>query len=79
MAIPIKHEDDEVLVEEYPKRIPKLFCAFPLIGTEDFSFSVVVNSTSFNPNEPRSGIYLTDKANKVIDENKNLIRQALNS
>lgn len=79
LAIPIKHEDDEVFVEEYPEKIPKLFCAFPLIGTEDFSFPVVVNSTFFNPNEPRSGIYLTDKANKVIDENKSLMLQALNS
>lgn len=79
LAIPIKREDDEVLVEEYPHRIPKLFCTFPLIGTEDFSFPVIVNSTSFNPNEPRSGIYLTDKENKVIDENKSLILQALNS
>lgn len=79
LAIPIKHRDGEVLVEEYPKKMPKLFCAFPLIGTEDFSFPVVVNSTFFNPNEPRSGIYLTDKENKVIDENKGLMLQALNS
>ncbi len=79
LAIPIKHEDDEIFVEKYPEKIPKLFCAFPLIGTEDFSFPVVANSTFFNPNEPRSGIYLTDKANKVIDENKSLILQALNS
>lgn len=79
LAIPIKHEDGKVFVEEYPEKIPKLFCAFPLIGTEDFSFPVVANSTFFNPNEPRSGIYLTDKANKVIDENKSLILQALNS
>lgn len=79
LAIPIKHENGEILVEEYPENIPKLFCAFPLIGTEDFSFPVVVNSTFFNPNEPRSGIYLTDKENKVIDENKSLMLQALNS
>lgn len=79
LTIPIKHKDGEVFVEEYPENIPKLFCAFPLIGTEDFSFPVVVNSTFFNPNEPRSGIYLTDKENKVIDENKSLMLQALNS
>lgn len=79
LAIPIKHEDGEIFVEEYPEKIPKLFCAFPLIGTEDFSFPVVVNSTFFNPNEPRSGIYLTDKENKLIDENKSLMLQALNS
>ncbi len=79
LAIPIKHKDGEVFVEEYPENILKLFCAFPLIGTEDFSFPVVVNSTFFNPNEPRSGIYLTDKENKVIEENKSLMLQALNS
>lgn len=79
MAIPVKAKNNEILIDEYPKDVPKLFCTFPLIGTEDFSFPVIVNSPYFNPNDPRSGIYLTDVENKVVDENKNLIRQALNA
>lgn len=79
LAIPIKAKNNEIFIDEYPKDVPKLFCMFPLIGTEDFSFPVIVNSAYFNPNDPRSGIYLTDVENKVVDENKNLIRQALNA
>lgn len=79
LAIPIIAKNNEIIIDEYPKDVPKLFCTFPLIGTEDFSFPVIVNSAYFNPNDPRSGIYLTDVENKVVDENKNLISQALNA
>lgn len=79
LAIPVKAKNNEILIDEYPKDVPKLFCTFPLIGTEDFSFPVIVNSPYFNPNDPRSGIYLTDVENKVVNEDKNLIRQALNA
>lgn len=79
LAIPVKANNNEILIDQYPKDVPKLFCTFPLVGTEDFSFPVIVNSAYFNPNDPRSGIYLTDVESKVVDENKNLIGQALNA
>ncbi len=78
LAIPVKIEGDTIIVEEYPPKIPKLYCDFPLIGTEEFCFPVVINSSCFNPNEPRNGIYLTDKEDKVVNENKKLMLQALN-
>lgn len=77
LAIPIILRGEEVFIDEYPENMPKLFCDFPLIGTEDFSFPIVVNSPYFNPNEPRNGVYLTDKESPVIEENKNLMIQAL--
>lgn len=79
LAIPVKAKNNEIFIDEYPKDVPKLFCTFPLIGTEDFAFPVIINSAYFNPNDPRSGIYLTDVENKVVDENKNLMSQALNA
>ena len=78
LAIPVIVRDKEILIDEYQENVPKLFCDFPLIGTEEFSFPVIINSSRFNPDEPRSGIYLTDKKNKIIDENKKLMIQALN-
>lgn len=77
LAVPVEVRDKEVFIVRYPENMPKIFCDFPLIGTEDFSFPVVINSAQFNPDEPRSGIFLTDKDNKIIDENKNLVKQAL--
>lgn len=79
LAVPIKAKNNEIYIDEYSKDVPKLFCTFPLIGTEDFSFPVIVNSAYFNPNDPRSGIYLTDVEKKVVNENKNLMSQALNA
>ena len=79
LALPIIVKDGQVFIDEYPENVPKLFCDFPLIGTEDFSFPVIINSSYFNPNDPRSGIYLTDIDDKVVNENKNLIVEALNA
>lgn len=42
------------------ENVPKLFVMFPLVGSEDFPFPVVINSKGFRPNEPRSGITLVD-------------------
>ncbi len=51
--------DGEGFVPVSPK-LPRLFVDFPLIGTENFPFPVVVNCRSFRVNESRSGITLVD-------------------
>lgn len=71
-------QDDKVYIQEHSSKLPKIFCDFPLIGTEDFSFPVVVNSSYFNPTEPRDGIWLVDKENIKSEENKSLITIACN-
>ncbi len=45
--------------------VPKLFCDFPLIGTEKFHFPVIVNSFYFSPQTERDGIWL-----KGLDDNE---------
>lgn len=58
----------------------KLFCDFPLIGTEDFPFPVIISSSEFNPTEPRDGVFLTCKnlmrIDKEIEVNRSLIEKA---
>ena len=56
--------------------MPRLFCDFPLIGTEDFIYPVVINSPFFNPTEERNGIYITDRSDNIIVENKKLLIEA---
>jgi len=68
--------DEYKNIKEYSNKLPKIFCDFPLVGTEDFAFPIVVNSSRFNPTEPRDGIFLLDKENPKIDENKTLILKA---
>lgn len=60
-------------------QVPRLFCDFPLIGSEAFSFPVIINNPHFNPTDPRDGVYLTEspKVNPQIEENKKIIEDAI--
>ncbi|MBK8195145.1 MAG: hypothetical protein IPK76_18735 [Lewinellaceae bacterium] len=77
IAIEIERKEGKIYIKELDKFMPRLFCDFPLIGTEDFYFPVVTNSSLFNPNEPRNGIYLTDKAEQKVLDNKELMIKAI--
>lgn len=62
------------------KGIPKLFCDFPLIGTENFYFPVIVNSFHFHPQTERDGIWLKGKKDEddpEVTENQKLLVSAL--
>lgn len=72
LAVEIKQHNGENYIVPYDKNLPRLFCDFPLLGTHDFSFPVVINSRSFDPNEPRNGLILygcESAQNKSILEN----------
>ncbi|MEO8664749.1 MAG: DUF3883 domain-containing protein [Ignavibacteria bacterium] len=64
---------NEQYKKETGKDFPTLFSSFPLIGSEDFKFPLVINSTGFNPNERRDGVEL--KTN--LDGNQTLIDKAV--
>ena len=49
---------------------PRLFCNFPLIGSESFLLPVVVNSAYFYPNDTRSGLYLENESDNAVRENR---------
>ncbi len=77
ILLPIYNENEMPACDKIPESLPKLFCDFPLIGTHDFSFPVVINSARFNPTEPRDGIFLTDTEDELIEENKKIMREAI--
>jgi len=57
--------------------LPKLFCNFPLIGTENFHFPVIVNSFFFNPRTERDGIWLKGIDDTQVIENQKLLESAV--
>ena len=59
------------------KAYPKLFCDFPLIGTENFHFPVIVNSFHFNPLMERDGVWLKGEGKEEVDENREILEQAV--
>ena len=79
IAIPVKQTDDGVRILPLGPEVPRLFCDFPLLGTEAFPFPVVINNPTFNPTEPRDGVFLTktDRPFPPSEHNKSIIEEAL--
>lgn len=73
----VERKENGVWIKKFSEQLPRLFCDFPLIGTEDFAFPAVVNSSKFNPTEPRNGIFLKDVDEIETNENKNLMEEAV--
>jgi len=59
------------------KDLPKLFCDFPLIGTENFHFPVIINNFFFNPQTERDGIWLKGIDDAEVIENQKLLESAV--
>ncbi len=81
IAVEVEHRQGEKWLSAINENLPKLYCDFPLLGTSDFAFPVAINCRSFNPTEPRNGIFLTTKENKEdsddVKANKNNILSAV--
>lgn len=75
IAIPIESiEDDRECLSI--QDTPRLFLGFPLIGTENFSFPVIINSLKFTPTEKRDGVYLGQNDNQTNADNQAVIEEA---
>jgi hypothetical protein len=79
IAIPVSVSEDVVTLIRPGPDVPRLFCDFPLLGTETFPFPVIVNNPNFNPTDPRDGVFLTtsQRINPLSEENKAIIREAV--
>jgi hypothetical protein len=79
IAVPVKQTANGVQILPLAPNVPRLFCDFPLLGTEAFPFPVIINNPTFNPTEPRDGIFLTrtERPNPQIDHNKTILKEAL--
>lgn len=61
------------------EKVPKLFCDFPLIGTEDFHLPFIINSFYFHPQTERNGLWLKGKkdgSDIEANENQELLSEA---
>jgi hypothetical protein len=76
IAIRGKKQDDGTCQVETLQDIPKIFLAFPLFGTQDLPFPVVVNSRKFEPTDKRDGIFLGRENTEDIKQNKRLLEKA---
>ena len=79
ILISVKRLDDSFELTQLSESLPRLFCDFPLVGSEFLSLPFVLNSSAFHPTEPRDGIFLTDKDTKKTLFNKKIISEAVSS
>jgi len=79
IALPVKQTENGIEILPLAANVPRLFCDFPLLGTEAFPFPVIINNPTFNPTEPRDDIFLTrtERPNSQIDHNKRILKEAL--
>ncbi|EOO70343.1 hypothetical protein IIC_04785 [Bacillus cereus VD021] len=62
----IEHKDDKLYFLPISNNMPKVFCEFPLLGTEEFSFPIVVNSNLFEVERDRNAIRDSNPVNKEL-------------
>jgi len=79
VSLPVEITAGQVCILGLSDEIPRLFCDFPLVGTECFPFPAVINDPHFGPTEPRDGVFLTtgERPNPVADANREIILRAV--
>lgn len=79
IAIPVEKLNETINLLSLEKGVPRLFCDFPLVGTEKFAFPAIINNPNFNPTDARDGIFLTtsQRINPPAEDNKEYILEAV--
>lgn len=77
VGIEVECINDEYYVKELNEKTPRIFCDFPLIGTEKFSFPAVINNAFLDLNEPRDDIFLSTSDNEDVLKNKAILETAV--
>lgn len=75
IAIEVGYQNDRYSFKPIKNNIPRLFCSFPLVGTEDFYFPFVINSQEFSPKTERDRLYLSGDG-ELAQSNKALLKEA---
>ena len=82
IAIPINEDDTLFSIADLQKGVlSRLFCDFPLIGSEEFGTPFFINSSYFYPTEPRDGVFLTEinREDKEISRNKEIVKESVSN
>lgn len=76
LAISIEKTSFGTTILPIGNNIPRIFCAYPLIGSENFYFPLIINSLDFSPKTERDKLYLKGET-KDAQHNKKLLVEAL--
>jgi hypothetical protein len=66
IALPLQSNASTYNILSIQKNLPFIFLDFPLIGTENFYFPIIINFPLFEPTEPRDGVYLEEQGEESL-------------
>lgn len=66
ISCPVEFSEKNLIFLPISNTIPKVFCEFPLLGTEDFSFPIIVNSNLFEVERDRNAIRDSNQLNNEL-------------
>lgn len=66
ICCPIEFRNGEIYFLPINSAMPKVFCEFPLLGTEKFSFPIIVNSNLFDVERDRNAIRDSNQLNSEL-------------
>lgn len=78
IIVPVFFDGLDYFIQALSDEVPRIHLDFPMIGTEDLHLPFVVNSTLFEPTEPRDGVSLIDdEDNEFAQLNCSLMQKAV--
>ena len=75
VAVPMQSKGDNLMCVSIEKNIPRLFWALPLVDTDSFSFSAVINNPNFSSGSDRDDVTL-DGNKELNRKNRDFIEEA---
>lgn len=79
VSVPVAFLGDGFRLLKIEDNMPRLFCDFPLVGTENFPFPAIINNPHFDPTDPRDGIYLleSERERELSVNNREIVADAI--
>ncbi|MEM9368727.1 MAG: hypothetical protein AAGD07_22270 [Planctomycetota bacterium] len=79
VSLPVEVLENGYRLSEIDASMPRLFCDFPLVGSEAFPFPAIINNPHFQPTDPRDGVYLleSEREHELSANNRSIISEAI--
>lgn len=79
VSLPVEVLENGCRLLKIDANMPRLFCDFPLVGSEAFPFPAIINNPHFHPTDPRDGVYLleSEREQELSVSNRSIIAEAI--
>lgn len=68
-------DENRYMIDQFPSMSPKIYCAFPMVGSDAKFFPAIMNCSNFIPNTERNGIEISAHDT----ENRDFVKRAVSA